>query len=55
VLLAIPSVVIGYLTIQPMLFGDFFKDAIFVDASATRRWPNWPSTSTAPRPWRCTA
>jgi NADH-quinone oxidoreductase subunit L len=31
-LLAIPSVVIGYLTIQPLLFGDFFKDAIFVDA-----------------------
>ncbi|MDP1656391.1 MAG: NADH-quinone oxidoreductase subunit L [Hylemonella sp.] len=33
VLLAIPSVVIGYMTIQPMLFGDFFKDAIFVDAA----------------------
>ncbi len=33
VLLAIPSVVIGYLTIQPMLYGDFFKDAIFVDAT----------------------
>ena len=33
VLLAIPSVVIGFLTIQPMLFGDFLKDAIFVDAS----------------------
>ena len=32
VLLAIPSVVIGYLTIGPMLFGDFFKDAIVVDA-----------------------
>jgi len=32
VLLAIPSVVIGYMTIDPMLFGDFFKDAIFVDA-----------------------
>ncbi|MFN8894395.1 MAG: NADH-quinone oxidoreductase subunit L, partial [Betaproteobacteria bacterium] len=32
-LLAIPSVVIGYLTIQPLLFGDFFKDAIFVDAA----------------------
>jgi NADH-quinone oxidoreductase subunit L len=32
-LLAIPSVVIGYLTIQPMLFGDFFKDSIVVDAS----------------------
>ena len=31
VLLAIPSVVIGYLTIQPMLFGDFLKDAIFVN------------------------
>ena len=31
-LLAIPSVVIGYLTIDPMLFGEFFKDAIFVDA-----------------------
>jgi len=31
VLLAIPSVVIGFLAIQPMLFGDFFKDAIFVN------------------------
>ena len=30
VLLAIPSVVIGYLTIGTMLFGDFFKDAIVV-------------------------
>ncbi|MDM0119474.1 NADH-quinone oxidoreductase subunit L [Variovorax arabinosiphilus] len=29
VLLAIPSVVIGFLTIQPMLYGEFFKDAIF--------------------------
>src|SRR5574343_264772 len=29
-LLAIPSVVIGYMTIEPMLYGDFFKDAIFV-------------------------
>ena len=33
-LLAIPSVIIGYLTIQPMLYGDFFKDVIFVDAVA---------------------
>jgi NADH-quinone oxidoreductase subunit L len=33
VLLAIPSVVIGFLTIQPMLFGDLLKDAIFVDAA----------------------
>jgi NADH-quinone oxidoreductase subunit L len=31
-LLAIPSVVIGYFTIDAMLFGDFFKDAIFVNA-----------------------
>lgn len=30
VLLAIPSVIIGALTIQPMLFGDFLKDAITV-------------------------
>ena len=34
VLLAIPSVVIGFMTIQPMLFGDFFKDAIFVSGHA---------------------
>ncbi|WP_198969592.1 NADH-quinone oxidoreductase subunit L [Xylophilus sp. ASV27] len=33
VLLAIPSVLIGYLTIEPMLFGDFFKNVIFVDGS----------------------
>ena len=32
VLLAIPSVVIGFMTITPMLFGDFFKDAIFIHA-----------------------
>ena len=31
VLLAIPSAVIGFMTIQPMLFGDFFKDSIFVN------------------------
>ncbi|WP_395688678.1 NADH-quinone oxidoreductase subunit L [Caenimonas koreensis] len=30
-LLAFPSVVIGYFTIEPMLFGDFMKDAIFID------------------------
>lgn len=32
-LLAVPSVVIGFMTIQPMLFGEFFKDAIVVDAA----------------------
>ena len=31
-LLAFPSVVIGFLTISPMLFGDFFKDAILIDS-----------------------
>ena len=30
ILLAIPSVIIGYLTISPMLHGDFFKGVIFV-------------------------
>jgi len=33
ILLAFPSVVIGFLTIGPMLYGDFFKDAIFIDAA----------------------
>jgi NADH-quinone oxidoreductase subunit L len=32
VLLAIPSVLIGYYTISPLLYGDFLKDAITVDA-----------------------
>lgn len=34
ILLAIPSVVIGYLAIKPMLFGDFFKGVITVNAEA---------------------
>jgi NADH-quinone oxidoreductase subunit L len=34
ILLAIPSVIVGYFTIEPMLFGDFFADAIFVDSEA---------------------
>jgi NADH-quinone oxidoreductase subunit L len=33
VLLAFPSVVIGFLTIEPMLFGDLLKDSIIVDAA----------------------
>jgi NADH-quinone oxidoreductase subunit L len=33
VLLAIPSVFIGYIAIEPMLFGDWFGAAIFVDAA----------------------
>jgi NADH-quinone oxidoreductase subunit L len=31
-LLAFPSVVIGFLTIEPVLFSDFFKDSIFINA-----------------------
>ena len=34
VLLAIPSVVIGYFAIEPLLFGNYFADAIHVDAAA---------------------
>ena len=30
IFLAIPSVIIGYFAIGPLLFGDFFKDVIFV-------------------------
>jgi NADH-quinone oxidoreductase subunit L len=30
ILLAIPSVIIGAIAIEPMLFGSFFKDVIFV-------------------------
>jgi NADH-quinone oxidoreductase subunit L len=33
VLLAIPSVVIGFMTITPMLFGHLFGDAIMVDVA----------------------
>lgn len=33
VLLAIPSVVIGYLTIGPVVFGDFLKDSIVIDTA----------------------
>ena len=34
VLLAIPSVLIGLYAVEPMLYGDFFKDVIFIDAAA---------------------
>lgn len=33
ILLAIPSLIIGFLTIKPMLFGGFFDGAIFVDSA----------------------
>ncbi len=34
VLLAIPSLAIGYLTIQPMLFGDWFAQVIYINQEA---------------------
>jgi NADH-quinone oxidoreductase subunit L len=34
ILLAIPSVFIGYIAIEPMLYSDFFKDVIWVDSAA---------------------
>ena len=34
ILLAIPSVFIGYIAIEPMLYGGFFKGAIWVDGAA---------------------
>ncbi|HWV17918.1 MAG TPA: NADH-quinone oxidoreductase subunit L [Rhodocyclaceae bacterium] len=33
VLLAIPSVIIGYIAIEPMLFGNWFGDAIYIDSA----------------------
>ena len=56
VLLAIPSVVIGFLTIGPMLFGDFFKD---VDRRRPSSHPAMEELARGvPRRrsrWRCTA
>jgi NADH-quinone oxidoreductase subunit L len=34
VLLALPSILIGFLTVMPMLFGEFLQDAIFVNTTA---------------------
>jgi NADH-quinone oxidoreductase subunit L len=34
ILLAIPSLAIGYFAIEPMLYGSFFKGVIFVDSAA---------------------
>ena len=44
VLLAIPSVIIGFLTVDSMLFGDFFKNVIFVD-------PRHPAMATYAHHW----
>ncbi|GAA6142042.1 NADH-quinone oxidoreductase subunit L [Hydrogenophaga sp. 5NK40-0174] len=34
ILLAIPSIIIGFITIEPLLFGEFLKDAITVNTEA---------------------
>ncbi len=34
ILLAVPSLFIGYIAIEPMLYGEFFKGVIFVDSEA---------------------
>ena len=54
VALAIPSVIIGYLAIGPMLGGDFFDGAIFVDPRSIRPCTMWPSTPRMPGRWACT-
>ena len=47
IFLAVPSVLIGLVTIGPMLFGDFFAGAIFVDpehpamAELASHWHGW--------------
>jgi NADH-quinone oxidoreductase subunit L len=56
ILLAIPSVVIGYVAIDMFLFGDFFKDVIHVDAAShpamaklAGAWQSFGSVNE--RPW----
>ncbi len=47
IFLAVPSVLIGLVTVGPMLFGDFFNDAILVDpahpamAELAKEWHGW--------------
>ena len=47
IFLAVPSVLIGLVTVGPMLFGDFFKDAIAIDAAhpamaqLAEHWHGW--------------
>ena len=45
--LAIPSAIIGWFTIGPVLFGGFFGDAICRRPEATTCWANRPKPSTA--------
>ena len=48
VLLAIPSVIIGFIAIEPMLFGDFFKNVIFINHEAHPVMEELAHSSTAP-------
>ena len=47
IFLAVPSVLIGLVTAGPMLFGDFFKESIFIDpdhpamAELASHWHGW--------------
>jgi NADH-quinone oxidoreductase subunit L len=52
VLLAIPSVFIGWFAIAPMLFGDYFGPD--PSSPTARRWPICQVTSTARGRWCCT-
>jgi hypothetical protein len=54
VLLAIPSVVIGYIAIGSMLGGDFFNGAIFVDLERHPPWSMWPNMPPSLSRWGCT-
>jgi NADH-quinone oxidoreductase subunit L len=53
--LAIPSVVIGAIAIDPMLFGDFFKNVIYVNSSAhpamTKLLEHWAHLSASMPGW----
>jgi len=50
ILLAIPSVIIGFFAIAPMLYGDFFKGVLFF-GEITRPWKSWRMNSTVRLPW----
>jgi NADH-quinone oxidoreductase subunit L len=54
ILLAIPSLIIGYHHHRALLFGNWFGHAIQVARIACRPWKNWRTTSMAPPPWVCT-
>lgn len=50
VLLAIPSVLVGYFAIDKLVYGDFFKGVISVNNEAHLAWKSWRTSSTAQPP-----